>query len=120
MLSAGASRAVSTWLGAATAIVDGSARGYVALTGSYLTQTIEGLEKLLQMPFGCGEQNMILFAPNVFVARYLKETEPDEAGDHGQGRDDDDHRLPARADLPAQRRQLLRLRQAGQGRAASG
>ena len=55
-------------------IVEGSARAYVALTGSYLTQTIEGLEKLLQMPFGCGEQNMILFAPNVFVSRYLKET----------------------------------------------
>ena len=48
--------------------------GYLALTGSYLTQTIEGLEKLLQMPFGCGEQNMILFAPDVFVTRYLKET----------------------------------------------
>ena len=27
------------------------------------------------MPFGCGEQNMILFAPNVYVARYLKETQ---------------------------------------------
>jgi CD109 antigen len=26
------------------------------------------------MPFGCGEQNMLLFAPNVFVSRYLKET----------------------------------------------
>ena len=55
-------------------IVDGSARAYVALTGSYLTQTIEGLEGLLRMPFGCGEQNMILFAPNVFVAQYLKNT----------------------------------------------
>ena len=55
-------------------IVEGSARGYVAVTGNYLTQSIQGLEKLLQMPFGCGEQNMILFAPNVFVTRYLKET----------------------------------------------
>ena len=54
--------------------VEGSGRAYVALTGSLMTQTIEGLEGLLQMPFGCGEQNMILFAPNVFVARYLKET----------------------------------------------
>ena len=52
----------------------GSERAYVALTGSLMTQTIEGLEGLLQMPFGCGEQNMILFAPNVFVARYLRET----------------------------------------------
>ena len=59
---------------AANAIVEGSARAFFAITGNYLTQTIEGLEKLLQMPFGCGEQNMILFAPNVFVTRYLKET----------------------------------------------
>ena len=54
--------------------IPGSARTHVVLTGSYLSQTIEGLEGLLQMPFGCGEQNMILFAPNVFVARYLEET----------------------------------------------
>ena len=55
-------------------IVDGSGRAYVALTGNYLTQTIQGLDGLLKMPFGCGEQNMILFAPDVFVVRYLKET----------------------------------------------
>lgn len=54
--------------------VDGSSRAVVALSGNYLSQSIEGLENLLQMPFGCGEQNMILFAPNVFVARYLEET----------------------------------------------
>ena len=54
--------------------IEGSARTHVALTGSYLGQTIEGLEGLLRMPFGCGEQNMILFAPNVFVAKYLEET----------------------------------------------
>ena len=54
--------------------IEGSARTSVSLTGSYLSQTIEGLEGLLRMPFGCGEQNMILFAPNVFVARYLEET----------------------------------------------
>ena len=54
--------------------IDGSGRAYVALTGSFLTQTIEGLDQLLRMPFGCGEQNMILFAPNVYIARYLKET----------------------------------------------
>ena len=54
--------------------VPGSARAQVAISGSYLSQTLEGLENLLQMPFGCGEQNMILFAPNVFVARYLEET----------------------------------------------
>ena len=55
--------------------IDGSGRAYAALTGSLLTQSIEGLDQLLRMPFGCGEQNMILFAPNVYVARYLKETQ---------------------------------------------
>ena len=54
--------------------IDGSGRAYVAVTGSYLTQTIEGLDQLLRMPFGCGEQNMILYAPNVYIARYLRET----------------------------------------------
>ncbi len=55
--------------------IDGSGRAYAAVTGSLLTQSIEGLDQLLRMPFGCGEQNMILFAPNVYVARYLKETQ---------------------------------------------
>ena len=54
--------------------IPGSARTQVALTGSYVGQAIQGLEDLLQMPYGCGEQNMILFAPNVYVARYLRET----------------------------------------------
>ena len=36
-----------------------------------------------------------------------------QARDPGQGRDAPDHRLPARAHLPALRRQLLRLRRAG-------
>ncbi len=52
--------------------VPGSDRTYVTLTGSFVAQTLEGLENLLQMPYGCGEQNMILFAPNIYVARYLE------------------------------------------------
>jgi CD109 antigen len=72
VLSAGSSRDLP--LGVPFRIIQGSDRAYLAATGSYLTQSIQGLEKLLQMPFGCGEQNMILFAPNVFVTRYLKET----------------------------------------------
>ncbi|MDP2949906.1 MAG: alpha-2-macroglobulin, partial [Chloroflexota bacterium] len=72
VLSGGASKSVETSVPAG--IVDGSGRAYLALTASYLTQTIEGLDELLQMPFGCGEQNMILFAPDAYIARYLKET----------------------------------------------
>ena len=55
-------------------MVEDSGRAYVAVTSSYLTQTIEGLEGLIQMPFGCGEQNMIVFAPDVFITKYLKES----------------------------------------------
>ena len=72
VLSAGDGETVDATI-PANAIAD-SGRVHVAVTGSYLTQSIDGLERLLQMPFGCGEQNMILFAPNVFVARYLQET----------------------------------------------
>jgi CD109 antigen len=54
------------------AVVDGSARAYFAVTSSFLTQTIDGLDSLIQMPFGCGEQNMIIFAPDVYITRYLQ------------------------------------------------
>lgn len=61
-------------LAARPVTIPGSNRAYAAFTGSYLAQTLDGLENLLQMPYGCGEQNMILFAPNIFVARYLEAT----------------------------------------------
>ena len=59
--------------------ISGSARTHVALSGSILSQTLEGLENLLRMSYGCGEQNMLNFAPNVFVARYL-----DQRGSSGR------------------------------------
>ena len=36
--------------------------------------SITGLTRLLMMPYGCGEQNMITFVPNIFVINYLKAT----------------------------------------------
>lgn len=36
--------------------------------------TLNHLSSLLRLPFGCGEQNMIHFAPNVFVLKYLQKT----------------------------------------------
>ncbi len=51
--------------------VPDSERFYLAISGSYMAQTISGLEKLIRMPFGCGEQNMIIMAPGVYVAKYL-------------------------------------------------
>jgi len=69
-LSDGQTHNVST--GLPNNIVPGSDRTYLAVTSSYLTQTLDGLESLIQMPFGCGEQNMIVFAPDVYITRYLK------------------------------------------------
>lgn len=37
--------------------------------------TLNHLSHLLRLPFGCGEQNMIHFAPNVFVLKYLQKTQ---------------------------------------------
>jgi CD109 antigen len=71
-LSEGSSMAVDTLI--PFIIVEGSGRAYIALTSSYLTQTIDGLEELIQMPFGCGEQNMIVFAPDVYITKYLQES----------------------------------------------
>lgn len=31
----------------------------------------QNLGHLIRMPYGCGEQNMIKFAPNVFILQYL-------------------------------------------------
>lgn len=55
-------------------IVEGSERAYLAATSSLLAQSIEGLDQLLKMPFGCGEQNMICLAPDLAVLRYLDQS----------------------------------------------
>ena len=72
LLADGKTKTVDTTL--PLLIVDGSGRVYLTLTSSYLAQTIEGLDALIQMPFGCGEQNMILLAPDVYITKYLEET----------------------------------------------
>ena len=41
------------------------------ITGDILGPSIAGLASLIQMPDGCGEQNMIHFAPSVYVLQYL-------------------------------------------------
>ncbi len=51
--------------------VPDSGRIVVAVTPSLVAQSIGGLDDLLGMPYGCGEQNMIFLAPDVEVLRYL-------------------------------------------------
>ena len=43
--------------------------------GDLLGPSIKGLGKLIAKPYGCGEQNMLNFAPNVYILDYLTATE---------------------------------------------
>uniref|UniRef100_A0A8C4MHN0 Alpha-2-macroglobulin n=1 Tax=Equus asinus TaxID=9793 RepID=A0A8C4MHN0_EQUAS len=47
---------------------------HLSFPGDILGSAIKNTQNLLQMPYGCGEQNMVLFAPNIYVLKYLNET----------------------------------------------
>jgi len=46
----------------------------VVTLGDIMGSTLTGMDKLIQMPYGCGEQTMLNLAPNVFVLDYLNST----------------------------------------------
>lgn len=52
--------------------VKGSARATVSVMGDILGSSMNNLDGLVRMPYGCGEQNMVNFAPNIFVLKYLQ------------------------------------------------
>ncbi|XP_076017641.1 CD109 antigen-like [Genypterus blacodes] len=54
-------------------VVPGSQRAHVAVVGDICALSINNLDSLVQMPLGCGEQNMILFAPSFYIFQYLLE-----------------------------------------------
>uniref|UniRef100_A0A1I8PV47 TEP1-F n=1 Tax=Stomoxys calcitrans TaxID=35570 RepID=A0A1I8PV47_STOCA len=54
----------------------------LSMTGDALAPILENLDGLVLMPTGCGEQNMVNFAPNVLVLLYLK-----AIGKYGQERE---------------------------------
>ena len=40
-------------------------------SGDLMGSALDDIDSLLRMPTGCGEQNMLKFAPNIFVMQYL-------------------------------------------------
>ncbi|KAM6988646.1 alpha-2-macroglobulin-like [Tautogolabrus adspersus] len=56
-------------------VIDGSARALVSVLGDILGRALKNLDGLLKMPYGCGEQNMALLAPNIYILQYLKNTQ---------------------------------------------
>uniref|UniRef100_UPI00398F19C1 alpha-2-macroglobulin-P n=1 Tax=Pristiophorus japonicus TaxID=55135 RepID=UPI00398F19C1 len=55
-------------------VVEGSSRAYVTVLGDIMGSAMENLDGLLRLPTGCGEQNMVKFAPNIYIQRYLEQT----------------------------------------------
>jgi len=44
----------------------------ISIVADILGPTLSNLDKLLELPFGCGEQNMIHFVPDIIVLEYLQ------------------------------------------------
>ncbi len=60
-------------------LVQGSARAWLMVTGDIMAPAMANLDKLVKMPYGCGEQNMISMVPNIYVVDYLEGTGADKA-----------------------------------------
>lgn len=52
--------------------IHGSERIEISAVGDILGPSIPNLANLIQMPSGCGEQNMLNFVPNIVILNYLK------------------------------------------------
>ena len=55
-------------------LVEGSERAWITVSGDVLAPSMNNLDKLVKMPYGCGEQNMISMVPNIYVVKYLEGT----------------------------------------------
>ncbi|NXS55075.1 A2ML1 protein, partial [Brachypteracias leptosomus] len=55
-------------------VVKGSARASISISGDLMGTALQNLDHLVQMPHSCGEQNMVLFAPIVYMLQYLEKT----------------------------------------------
>jgi len=58
-------------LPAPSELVNGSARAWITMTGDIMAPALSNLERLLQQPTGCGEQNMMGMVPNIYLLKYL-------------------------------------------------
>ncbi|NXI35586.1 A2ML1 protein, partial [Galbula dea] len=54
--------------------LEGSQRAQVTVMGDIMGNALQNLDSLLAMPYGCGEQNMVRFAPNIYIQQYLEKS----------------------------------------------
>ncbi|XP_069609940.1 alpha-2-macroglobulin-like protein 1 [Ranitomeya imitator] len=53
------------------AVVPDSAVAVFSVVGDLMGSALQSIEQLLQLPCGCGEQNMVRFVPNIYILDYL-------------------------------------------------
>lgn len=53
-------------------LIADSQRAFVSVVGDVMGPALSNFDDLLRMPYGCGEQNMIGFVPNIYVLQYLE------------------------------------------------
>ncbi|XP_067397051.1 alpha-2-macroglobulin-like protein 1, partial [Emydura macquarii macquarii] len=55
-------------------VLPGSERAHVTVLGDMMGMALQNIDRLLAMPYGCGEQNMVRFAPNIYIQQYLEKS----------------------------------------------
>ncbi|XP_014459063.1 alpha-2-macroglobulin-like protein 1 [Alligator mississippiensis] len=55
-------------------IVAGSEQAHMTVLGDMMGTALQNIDHLLAMPYGCGEQNMVRFAPNIYIQQYLEKS----------------------------------------------
>ncbi|XP_067397069.1 alpha-2-macroglobulin-like protein 1 [Emydura macquarii macquarii] len=55
-------------------VLAGSERAHVTVLGDMMGTALQNIDRLLAMPYGCGEQNMVRFAPNIYIQQYLEKS----------------------------------------------
>lgn len=60
-------------------VISDSRSAKVDIIGDIMGPVLANIENLVKMPYGCGEQNMLNFVPNIVVLKYLKATQRETA-----------------------------------------
>ncbi|XP_034611576.1 alpha-2-macroglobulin-like protein 1 isoform X1 [Trachemys scripta elegans] len=68
-------------------VLTGSERAHVTVVGDIMGTSLQNIERLLAMPYGSGEENMVWFAHNIYTQQYLEKSEQlsPEIRDKAQG-----------------------------------
>ncbi|KAI7807101.1 putative alpha-2-macroglobulin-P-like, partial [Triplophysa rosa] len=56
-------------------VIRGCTNIWLFFAGDILGRALQNLDGLLQMPYGCGEQNIAVLSPNIYILQYLENTE---------------------------------------------